>query len=267
MKIMGILNVTPDSFSDGGEHASRDAALAHARTMIDDGATIIDVGGESTRPGFTPLTADEEWERVGSVIAGLGEFDEVRSGKVHISVDTYHASTATRAAQAGAHVINDVTGGLGDPQMFSAVADAGIDYVLQHTRGELSSMDERARYDDVVAEVRSELTERMEAAIAAGIDRDRIILDPGLGFAKVGQQNWDVVAGIDAIVGLGQRVLVGASRKRFIADLAGTELADRDVATAATSSFLARHGVWAVRVHNVAATAVVLRTQEKVEGR
>lgn len=258
MLIMGILNVTPDSFSDGGRYVDAGAALDHARTLIADGAAIIDVGGESTRPGATSLSADDEWSRIEPVVRGL-----VDSG-VLVSVDTYHAQTARKAARAGAHIINDVTGG-SDPDMFATVAELGCDYVLQHTRGELRAMDSHANYDDVVGEVIDELCASRDRAIEAGINPAQIILDPGLGFAKLGEDNWALLREIDQLVALGHRVLVGASRKRFTGDLAGPDHGDRDIATAMTSSFLSQRGVWAARVHNVRASALALATTAKLE--
>lgn len=256
---MGILNVTPDSFSDGGQFTDDQRALDHARSLIDQGASIIDVGGESTRPGATPLSADDEWARIEPVVRGL-----VEMGGELVSVDTYHSETARKAAAAGVHIINDVTGG-SDPAMFATVAELGCDYVLQHTRGELTGMDSHASYDDVVGEVIDEITATRDRALEAGINPAQVILDPGLGFAKLGEDNWALLREIDQLVALGHRVLVGASRKRFIGDAVGPEHADRDIATATTSAYLASKGVWAVRVHNVHATALALATASKLE--
>ena len=248
---MGILNVTPDSFSDGGSFCDPGAALAHADHLIATGATIIDVGGESTRPGATPVDPDTEWARISPVITGL-----VDRGGVTISVDTYHAETARRAADAGAHIINDVTGGRVDPDMLSVVAKTGLDYVLQHSRGPASSTNEQARYTDIAREVRRELADQLARATGAGICRDRIILDPGLGFSKVGTQDWEVLAQLEQIASLGGRFLVGHSRKRFLP-------ADKDVATAIVSALLAG-SVWAVRVHNVELTALAISIAERM---
>lgn len=286
MEIMGILNVTPDSFSDGGRFADVDAAIAHGHELVAAGATIIDVGGESTRPGATPLTPDEEWARIADVVREL-------TGAGHcVSVDTYHASTARRAAEAGAQIINDVTGGRGDAQMFATVADLDCDYVLQHNRGNAGTRDDLAVYDgDVVEVVANELLHAKDVAESAGVSGGRIILDPGLGFNKVGDHDWEVLAGIKVLTGLGHRLLVGASRKRFLAGvvsetdrsvLAGGVVSEtdhpvsagvvsetdhpRDLPTAVVSAYLAQHGVWGVRVHNVPATASALAVMSKLGG-
>lgn len=256
MNIMGIVNVTPNSFSDGGKFLDPRAAIDHGRELIAAGATILDIGGESTRPGAEPVAAQEEWGRIGDVVAQL-------SGEVPVSVDTYHASTARRAVEAGAGIVNDVTGGQGDPDMFATVAELGCDYVLQHGRGNARTMNALASYDDIVGEVRSELLASRDAALAAGIKAESIILDPGLGFAKVGEQDWEVLRGLGAFLGEGHRVLVGHSRKRFLANVAVDD--ERDVATATISAFIA-DSVWAVRVHNVAATATAINVAHMLKG-
>ena len=276
MQIMGIVNVTPDSFSDGGLWATPESAVRHARELINEGAQILDIGGESTRPGATLLSSDEEWQRIEAVIAQLlsekampAEVGRAQAGpyqsdsRVLISVDTYHARTAQRAASIGATIINDVTGGQGDPDMFATVAELNIDYVLQHGRGNGQTMNSLAHYEHFVAvDVRDELLRARDQAVQAGIDPERIILDPGLGFAKLGTQDWDLLAGLDLITAEGHRVLVGASRKRFITGVSqpiGEKPEDRDLATAVISGLLAEANVWAVRVHNVAASAVAVR--------
>lgn len=260
MQVMGILNVTPDSFSDGGKWDTQQAAIAHGQEMIDAGATIIDIGGESTRPGAEILDPETEWARIAPVVTEL-------STLVTVSVDTYHAQTARRAVQAGAHIVNDVTGGNGDPQMFNAVAELDCAYILQHGRGNAQTMNSLADYrGDVACIVRDELLEARDNAVAAGIDESRIILDPGLGFAKVGDQDWAVLAGISEFLDLGHRVLIGQSRKRFLAGTVdeGAPVTDRDIATAVISGILSETDVWAVRVHNVPATMSAIAAHAKL---
>lgn len=260
MEIMGVVNVTPDSFSDGGKWASQSAAVAHGRELLEQGATILDIGGESTRPGATALTWEQEWERIGGVVKEL-------AGHGVVSVDTYHAQTARRAVEAGARIVNDVTGGQGDPAMFATVAELGCEYILQHGRGDARSMNSLAKYDDVVEDVRAEIAATRDKAVAAGVAAEKIILDPGLGFAKLGEQDWQVLRGIDRFTSLGHRVLVGQSRKRFLAGtIRGEHTApERDTATAVISLYLADKGVWAARVHNVQATASALATAAKLQ--
>ncbi|MDE0545178.1 dihydropteroate synthase [Microbacterium sp. C7(2022)] len=250
--IMGVVNVTTDSFSDGGRYLEADAATAHGRALFADGAHILDIGGESTRPGADRVPPDVEQARVVPVIAGLRR--EV-PGAI-LSVDTMNASTARAAVEAGANIVNDVSGGLSDPDMLAAVAETAAEIVLGHWRGPSSEMYARADYDDVAAEVVGELRERADAALSAGIAADRIILDPGIGFGKRGEQNWQALRATPALVGTGFRVLIGTSRKRFFADALGPDpdIARRDLATAVTSVLAAQAGAWAVRVHDVAAT-------------
>lgn len=257
MQIMGILNVTPNSFSDGGRYTDPGLAIEHGRSLVSNGASIIDIGGESTRPGAEPVPAEREWERIADVVEAL-------SPETTVSVDTYHADTAHKAVAAGAHIVNDVTGGQGDPDMFATVAGLDCDYVLQHGRGNARSMNDLATYDDVVATVREELLASRDAAVAAGIAAERIILDPGLGFAKVGDQDWQVLRGLGAFVGEGHRVLIGQSRKRFLGPVTVGD--HRDVATAVVSGLLSGTGVWAVRVHNVAATKTALNVHLAMRG-
>jgi dihydropteroate synthase len=249
--VVGVLNVTPDSFSDGGRYASVDEAIAHGLAMRDEGADLIDVGGESTRPGAHRIDTAEEQRRVLPVIREL-----VAAG-VPLSVDTYRASVAAAALAAGVRVVNDVSGGLADPAMAAVVRDADCPWILMHWRGHSSNMQELARYDDVVADVRAELSARVDAAIAAGIDGSRLVIDPGLGFAKTGAHNWALLGALDALVGIGPPVLVGASRKSFLGRLlAGPDgsprpVDDREDATTALSAYCAARGVWGVRVHEV----------------
>lgn len=251
--IMGIVNVTPDSFSDGGRYADADAAVAHGLRLRGHGAHILDVGGESTRPGAERVDPRVEQDRVLPVIRALAEAGAV------VSIDTMNASTALAAVEAGARIVNDVSGGLADPDLLAAVAPTDADVALGHWRGHSTDMYARAQYENVVDEVVRELRGRVEAAASAGIAPSRVILDPGIGFGKKGAQNWAVLHDLDRLVGLGSRLLLGTSRKRFLAealegDAAEVDEARRDLATAVTSALAARAGVWAVRVHDVAAT-------------
>ena len=252
--VMGVLNVTPDSFSDGGRYLNADAALAHAREMWARGADIIDVGGESTRPGASRVDARVETARILPVIKQL-------SGEgVRLSVDTTRASVAAAALDAGAQVINDVSGGLADPDMARVAAESGVPWVLMHWRGHSKDMNALAAYEDVVAEVVSELTERVDAALGAGVSRSAIVLDPGLGFAKNAEHDWALLNGLDSLLQLGFPVLIGASRKRFLgrllSDVEGESrpARGREDATAAISALAAAAGAWGVRVHEVGAS-------------
>lgn len=248
---MGVLNVTPDSFSDGGRYLDLDDALGHARQMVDEGADLIDVGGESTRPGADRVIAGEETARVLPVIKSLAEEG------VAMSVDTTRAMVAAAALDAGARVINDVSGGLADPDMARVAAEYGAPWVLMHWRGHSRGMDSLASYQDVVAEVRDELCRQVDAALAAGVSGEAIVLDPGLGFAKSAEHNWALLNGLDDLVDLGFPVLVGASRKRFLGALLAERggeprpPAGREDATTALSALVAAKGAWGVRVHEV----------------
>ncbi len=249
--VVGVLNVTPDSFSDGGRYLGLDDALAHGVAMWTAGADLVDVGGESTRPGAARIDASTEIDRILPVIRGLS------AAGVAVSVDTTRARVADAALAAGARVVNDVSGGLADPDMARAVAAADVPWVLMHWRGHSDNMDSLATYDDVVTDVRDELRTRVDAALAAGVDESALVLDPGLGFAKRAEHNWALLRRLDALLDLGFPVLVGASRKRFL----GTLLADKDgtarppdgreEATAAISALVAAAGAWGVRVHDV----------------
>lgn len=249
--VMGVVNVTPDSFSDGGRYADVDAAVAHALAQVEAGADAIDVGGESTRPGAQRVAADEEAHRVIPVITQLAAHG------VTVSVDTYRAAVAELALAAGAQIVNDVSGGLGDPDMARVVRDAGCPWILMHWRGHSSTMQQLAVYDDVVADVRTELLQRVDEALIAGVDAGQLVLDPGLGFAKTVEHNWSLLAHLDAIASIGLPVLVGASRKSFL----GTLLAapdgsprptdGREDATTALTLYAALRGAWGVRVHEV----------------
>jgi dihydropteroate synthase len=248
--IMGVLNVTPDSFSDGGKWATEDAAIAHALAMHADGADLIDVGGESTRPGAGRVSPADEQARIIPVITELA-----RQGLV-ISVDTLNSSTARASAAAGASIINDVSGGLADARMASVAADSGLTYVAMHWRGHAQTMNSLAVYGDVVADVRAELSARVEALTAAGLQREKIVLDPGLGFSKDPEHNWRLLAHLSEFSDLGFPVMIGVSRKRFLADAlpADASIHARDLPTAVISVLAAQAGAWAVRVHDVAAT-------------
>ncbi len=256
--VMGVVNVTPDSFSDGGRWFEPDAAIAHGLDLVEQGADLVDVGGESTRPGAERVEPDEERARVLPVIRALAEAGAV------VSVDTTRAAVAADALEAGASVVNDVSGGLADPAMLGVVADAGVVYVAMHWRGPSDVMDALADYDDVVADVRDELAARLGAAVEAGVRAEQVVLDPGLGFAKPGSDNWPLLAHLDALRALGRPVLVGASRKRFLGHLlAGPDgpapPEARDEATVAVTALAAAAGAWCVRVHEVAGSADAVR--------
>ena len=243
MLVMGILNVTPDSFSDGGEFESFESAVAHGLVMLAEGADIIDIGGESTRPGALRITEEEELSRVIPVVKELSQQGAV------ISIDTMRSGVARAAVEAGATYINDVSGGLADSQMHATAAELGCFYILMHWRGHSVDMNSKAIYGDVVEEVKAELIEQVGKALTAGIVKERIILDPGIGFAKESEHNWDLIRRITAIVDLGYPVLVGASRKRF---LGGDSPSEREAATLKITEDLLATGIWGVRVHSVA---------------
>jgi dihydropteroate synthase len=262
--VMGVLNVTPDSFSDGGCFADTAAAVAHGLQMHAAGADFVDVGGESTRPGADRVDAEEECRRVLPVIR------ELSAAGVRTSVDTTRAEVAEAAIAAGASLVNDVSGGLADDGMAKLVADAGVPWVLMHWRGHSREMYAAARYGDVVTEVCAELTARVEDVVGAGVAPEQLVLDPGLGFAKRAEHNWALLAGLDRLVGLGLPVLVGASRKTFLGrlleDADGTvrPAAQRDDATLATTVLAAQAGAWGVRVHDAGASVDAVRTVEAV---
>ncbi|MFT3901172.1 MAG: dihydropteroate synthase [Gordonia sp. (in: high G+C Gram-positive bacteria)] len=267
VKILGVVNVTADSFSDGGKFLDVDAALAHARKLVADGADIVDIGGESTRPGAHRVDEETEAGRVVPVIAELA-----RAG-VPVSVDTMRSGVAAAAIEAGAAYVNDVSGGRADPQMAKVVAAADLPWILMHWRplteragaGPYGPEDfthragQTGAYRDVVGEVSGELLAQVDSAVAAGVDPDRLILDPGLGFAKSAEHNWELLRGLPTLLGLGFPVLVGASRKRFLGSLLAEHGEDRppagrEIATAAVSALAAAAGVWGVRVHDPAAS-------------
>jgi dihydropteroate synthase len=246
---MGVVNVTPDSFSDGGEYLDPGAAVERGHRLTRDGADLVDVGGESTRPGAARVPLEEELRRVVPVVRGLA------GAGVLVAVDTTRARVAAAALEAGAGLVNDVSGGIADPAMVPLVASARVPYVLMHWRGPSADMQTRAIYDDVVADVRRELAQRLEAVVAGGVDPDRIILDPGLGFAKTAEHNWALLAALDALHELGRPLLVAASRKAFLGRLLAADdgtlrpMADRDDASAAVSALAAAAGAYCVRVH------------------
>jgi dihydropteroate synthase len=256
---MGVVNVTPDSFSDGGRYLDPGLAVEHGRLLAAQGADLVDVGGESTRPGAARPPVEEELARVVPVVKGLA------AAGVLVSVDTMRAEVAEAAVDAGAVLVNDVSGGQADPAMLATVARLATPYVLMHWRAHSVEMQDRIQYDDVVADVCTELAARLDAAVAAGIDRDRVVLDPGIGFSKTGEQNWEVLAGLERMHDLGRPLLVATSRKRFLGTLlAGPDgeprppLA-RDDATAATSALAAAAGAWCVRVHAVPSSLDAVR--------
>lgn len=262
-KVMGILNVTSDSFAEStplvtGDVVDLDAAVARGMALADAGADIIDVGGESTRPGAQRVPEDEELARVLPVVRALA------AAGLHVSIDTTRAAVAGACVDAGAAIINDVSGGTADPGMLSVMADSGVQVVLMHRRGESSDMYAQAVYADPLAEVCAELARAVDAAVAAGVSTERIVIDPGLGFAKTPEHNWALLRALPTLVSLGLPVLIGASRKRFLGELLagadGSPRAEggRDHATAAVSALCAAAGVWAVRVHEVASTADAL---------
>ncbi len=258
--VMGIVNVTPDSFSDGGMFEDADAAVRHGLRLLEEGADLLDVGGESTRPGSEPVGSEEETSRVLPVLEGLRR----EAPEAFLSVDTRTPSVAERALTAGADVVNDIAAGT-QPAMFDAVARSGAGMVLMHMRGEPKTMQADPRYDDVVAEVRAFLAERIEAAVAAGIGPDRLCIDPGIGFGKNLEHNLALLRSIGSFRELGAAVLAGASRKRFIGELAGVaDAADRRDGSLAAAVWCAAQGVDVVRVHDVAPTVQALRVADAI---
>jgi dihydropteroate synthase len=260
--IWGVVNVTLDSFSDGGKYFDKDAAVSHARSLAADGADVIDVGAESTRPGATRISVAEEIDRLTPVVTPL-----VSDG-FRVSVDTMNAATATAMIGLGVSIINDVSGGLSDPDMFATVASSDVTYVMMHWLGHSDTMDQLATYTSVAADVVAHLDSRLHAAVDAGIDSARIIVDPGFGFSKNPDHNWELVRGISDVVALGVPVLAGVSRKRFIGALfsGDHEMAHRDDPSAMVGALLAARGVSALRVHNVASQRRALEIMEKTGG-
>ena len=253
--IMGILNLAPDSFSDGGQFDSVESAVDAATSMVARGANIIDIGGESTRPGAERISLETELARVIPVV------EQISARGSYVSIDTMRSEVAEAAVAAGARMVNDVSGGLADPQMLEVVARLGVPIVLMHWRGPSKTMQENIHYDNAVAEVCSELQSRAKAALNAGINRGKIILDPGIGFGKEADHNWELLKNLDELMAIGYPLLVGVSRKRFLGSLlADTEekprdVGLRDVASATSSAYLLQRGAWGVRVHDVQATS------------
>jgi dihydropteroate synthase len=241
--VMGILNVTPDSFADGGRYGSSESAISRGIQLIDEGVDIIDIGGESTRPGAQRVTVEEELSRVLPAVKAL-------ASKSVISIDTTRSEVARAAVEAGANIVNDISGGLYDERMLRTVAQLNSPYISMHTRGDAQTMTSLNQYSDVVAEVKNELLLRVGAALAAGISKSNLIIDPGIGFAKDAEQNWEILKNLDSLKSLGYPILVGGSRKRFLGALIGSDIPDdRESASIALTTLLAERGVWAVRVH------------------
>ena len=265
---MGVINITPDSFSDGGQFLDSSEAVKHALELVREGANIIDLGGESTRPGALRVKIDEEQARVLPVIEALMQNAEFKASGAIISIDTMNAPTAALAVAAGAEIVNDVSGGLADEQMFAELKNLKCKFIVSHWRGFSETMDSMNNYTSVAKDVAEELIERVAKAEAAGISRDRLIIDPGLGFAKDIAQNWHLVARLDELEKLGLPILVGASRKRFLAgalepqDAAGVSNQRRDLATAVLTALLLQRKLWGVRVHNVATTLDAIKVVE-----
>jgi dihydropteroate synthase len=266
--IMGVINITPDSFSDGGQFLDSGDAIKHALELVREGANIIDLGGESTRPGALRVKLEEEQARVLPVIEALMQNAEFKASGAIISIDTMNAQTAALAVAAGAAIVNDVSGGLADEQMFAELKDLKCKYIVSHWRGFSETMDSMNNYTSVAKDVAQELIERVAKAEAAGISRDRLIIDPGLGFAKDIAQNWHLVARLDELEKLELPILVGASRKRFLAgalepqDASGVSNQRRDLATAVLTALLLQRKLWGVRVHNVATTLDAIKVVE-----
>ena len=261
--VMGVLNVTPDSFSDGGRFYDATIATNHALQMIQDGADIIDIGGESTRPGSDRISVQEELDRVIPVISALAH-----SGAA-ISIDTMRAEVASAAITAGACMINDVSGGKSDPEMLGYVAALKVPYILMHWRGPSNIMNTLTDYNDVVADVTSEISKQVDAAISAGISRERIAIDPGIGFAKTVDQNWPILKHLNVLEELGLPILMGASRKKFLGELLAKDGVPRDSderesATTAISTLMAARGIWAVRVHDVKSTSDAVAVVDRI---
>ncbi|QKV94147.1 dihydropteroate synthase [Streptomyces sp. NA02950] len=263
--VMGVVNVTPDSFSDGGQWFDTELAVKRGRDLIAAGADLVDVGGESTRPGAARVDEAEELRRVVPVVR------ELAAAGALVSVDTMRATVAERAVEAGARLVNDVSAGGADPAMVPTVAAAGVPFVVMHWRGQSIDMNNRAVYRDVVGEVLAELRTGLERAVAGGIDPERIVIDPGLGFAKEAEHDLTLVAHLSALRELGRPLLVAASRKRFLGRVLAADggtpppARERDAATAAVTAIAAHEGAWAVRVHEVRASADAVRVARAIE--
>lgn len=266
--IMGVVNITPDSFSDGGQFLETAEAIEHSLSLVREGANIIDLGGESTRPGALRVKLEDEQKRVLPVIEALAAHSDFVASKAQISIDTMNAETAFLAVAAGATIVNDVSGGLADKQMFEKLKNLDCKYIVSHWRGFSDTMDSMNNYQSVAVDVAKELQERVQKAVSAGIAKERLIIDPGLGFAKDIAQNWHLVARLDELEKLGLPILVGASRKRFIAgalepdDVAGVNNQRRDLASAVLTALLLQRKLWGVRVHNVSTTLDAIKVVE-----
>jgi dihydropteroate synthase len=261
--VMGVINVTPDSFSDGGLFLDSKVAIAHAQQMLLDGVDIIDIGGESTRPGSERISAQEEMDRVLPIISEMAKTDAI------LSIDTMRAEVAKAAMSAGAHMINDVSGGKADPEMLEYVAKTTSPYILMHWRGPSNIMNTLTNYDDVVRDVTMEIHAQVEVAVTAGISRVRIVIDPGIGFAKTVEQNWPILKHLDALDELGLPILMGASRKKFLGELLARNgearvTEERESATTAISTLMALRQTWAVRVHDVKASRDAIAVVERL---
>jgi dihydropteroate synthase len=261
--VMGVLNVTPDSFSDGGRFNDPKIATNHSIQMIADGADIIDIGGESTRPGSDRISVQEELDRVIPVISALADTG------IAISIDTMRVEVAKAAVKAGACMVNDVSGGKADPEMLGYIATLNTPYILMHWRGPSNIMNTLTEYTDVVADVTAEIRHQVDLAVAAGIARERIAIDPGIGFAKTVDQNWPILKHLDVLEGLGLPILMGASRKKFLGELlakdgVAREMEERESATAAISTLMAVRGLWAVRVHDVKSSSDAIAVVDRI---
>ena len=261
--VMGVLNVTPDSFSDGGRFFDAGQAIAHAKQMIKDGADIIDIGGESTRPGSERISAQVEIDRVLPIISALADTGAV------LSIDTMRTEVAQVAVSAGAQIVNDVSGGKADPEMLSYMATLDIPYILMHWRGPSNIMNTLTDYTDVAADVASEIRSQVDVAVAAGVARDRIVIDPGIGFAKTVDQNWPILKHLDVLENLGLPILMGASRKKFLGELLSQDgeardMDDREAATLAISALMAQQNTWCVRVHDVRGSRDVIEVVNRL---
>jgi len=262
--VMGVLNVTPDSFSDGGTYAQTDVAIARGLDLITQGADIVDIGGESTRPGAQRVTLEEELERTIPVVTALS------AQGIAVSIDTMRVQVAKAAVEAGAVIINDVSGGKADPNMSDYLATIEVPYILMHWRGHSTEMNSMTEYDNVASDVRQELNDQALDVLSSGVASDRIVLDPGIGFAKTGEQNWSLLAQLDSLQELDYPLLVGASRKKFLGELLAADGVARDVdqresATTAITTLLATARVWAVRVHDVRAARDAIAVVQKIQ--
>ncbi len=261
--VMGVVNVTPDSFSDGGHFFDHSRAIGRGHALVEDGADLVDVGGESTRPGAQRVPEDEELRRVVPVVRELADAGHV------VSVDTTRVHVAEQALEAGARMINDVSGGRAEPDMLRLAAESGSPLVIMHWRQHAATMQQHTTYDDLVADVVTELTQQVDAAVAAGVATEQIVVDPGLGFSKTGDQNWELLGHLDAFVDLDLPLLVAASRKGFLGELLAEggdrpRPHDRDDATAAITTYAALAGAWAVRVHDARSSASAVRVAARL---